>query len=375
MLARENVTCFQCSEVIRAGIDERKYARRGEHVGKSFHEHCYSVFFESESALIQTQPNTNGDGLAAILATTLQPYLTLQREEITEELESRIQEIVEDAIANIPKQIQTVYIQHGETLGTVDGHKHEHYDLLVRLVQKRKHIYLYGEAGSGKSSVARQIAKMLKLDFRYLALQAQMQESRIMGYVSPITNKYVASDFYRCYVNGGVFLLDELELGNDNLIASLNGALANKQCAFPTGENGEGGLQNMHPDFVCIATGNTAGYGADITYSARRALDGSTRDRFCYLQWDTDKTLEKQLAGQYGSHAEAWARWVQNMRELAKTVARKLVISQRASIEGADLLASGFSVAQCADMLVFRGIDANTKQNLLASYPLPIIAI
>ena len=144
-----------------------------------------------------------------------------------------------------------------------------------------------------------------------------------------------------------------------------NGALANGRASFPCG------ITNRHPDFICIATGNTPALGQTIQYSDRKALDGSVRDRFRFVQWDTDATLEHHLASQKFEHSESWVNWVRNVREFCKAAHPKLTCTQRASIEGAEDLAAGMNVQAVADMHVFRGYDPLAVRSILASYPLP----
>jgi hypothetical protein len=353
MIANESGTCSICNGPIELG-QEISWNRRGD--TSKYHSSCKA----NRPAVA-----AGNDNLAAILASSLQPYLTLQREEITEELDARITEKVAAMLENLPKEIKTVYIQSGQTIGEIDGHKHEHFDLLTQLVGIRKNVYLWGEAGSGKSSAARIIAELLGLPFYYLGLQAQMTESRLMGYLDASGN-YVASDFYRAYSQGGIFLLDELELASGNLLGSLNGALANGHASFPCG------LTARHADFVCIATGNTPALGATIQFSDRRALDGAVRDRFHFIQWDTDETLERQLSARHFDRSDSWVTWVRKVRQSAKRDHPKLTCTQRASIEGSQLLAIGLQVRAVADMLVFRGYDSNSIDSILALHPLPI---
>jgi AAA domain (dynein-related subfamily) len=358
MIANTNgENCTICKLPISIG-QEISWNRRGE--SGRYHTSCKVA----NPAPIARESSAN-DPLAAILATTIQPYLTLQLDEMTDALEQKISEKIADALANLPKEIQTVYIQSGKTIGAIDGHKHEHFDLLLQLVSIRKNTYLWGEAGSGKSTAAHKIADLLGLPFYYLGLQAQMTESRLMGYMDANGN-YNASDFYRAYSQGGIFLLDELELASGNLLGSLNGALANGRASFPCG------LVERHPDFVCIATGNTPGLGATVTFSDRRALDASVRDRFHYVQWDTDATLEKQLSEQKFERASAWVRWIQTVRPFVKKDHPKVTCTQRASIEGSELLALGMKPKQVAEMVVFRGYDSVSVGSILAAHPLPI---
>jgi hypothetical protein len=354
MVANElGQTCTLCNQPILIG-EEISWNRRGN-TGR-YHTACKV-----------NAPAATGNGndvLGAVLAKTIEPYLTITRDEITEELDARLTEKIADALANLPKETKTVYIQNGATIGTVDGHKHEHFDLLFTLVTMRENVYLWGEAGSGKSSAAKQIALAMGLPFYYLGLQAQMTESRLMGYMDARGN-YIESDFYKAYSRGGIFLLDELELGSGNLLGSLNGALENGHASFPCG------LTARHADFICIATGNTPALGATVQYSDRRALDGAVRDRFHFVQWDTDETLERQLAAQFFAESDSWVSWVRTVRDCVKRDHPKVTCTQRASIKGAKLLAAGMDALKVAQMLVFRGYDQASVRAILANYPLP----
>jgi cobaltochelatase CobS len=355
MIANESGICVLCNNLINVG-DDISWNRRGD--SGRYHVSC------KNRAPIERELSAN-QSLAAVLAASVQPFLNIQRDEITAELEEYVSQRIDSALANLPKQTETVYIQSGKTIGKLNGHKHEHFDLVTRLVALRKNVYLWGEAGSGKSTAAHKIANLLGLPFYYLGLQAQMTESRLMGYCDA-TGNYISTDFYRAYSTGGVFLLDELELASGNLLGSLNGALANGRASFPSG------LTERHPDFICIATGNTPALGATVQFSDRRALDGSVRDRFHFVQWDTDATLEHHLAAQYFLASEVWVNWVRNVRELVKTAHPKVTCTQRASIEGAQLLADGMPVKDVADMLIFRGYDLTSVRSILAAHPLPV---
>jgi cobaltochelatase CobS len=384
MKARFVTSCKTCKTPINIG-DEITWARRGEHKG-THHAACYqpkttvtaTKAIETNEEAIETNEEaietneeaieTAGNSLEEMLAKRLEPFISVQ----TTELEEKLTRMIEESLANQPKQLKTVYIQQGRTLGTVTGTKHEHFDLLYKRVTAKNpvtglaafSIFLWGEAGSGKSSAAKAIADSLGWKFYYLGLQNQTVESRLMGYMDA-NGKYVASDFYRAYSEGGIFLFDELELANGNLLGSLNGALANGHASFPCG------ITKRHPDFVCIATGNTPGYGANVAYSDSKPLNNAVRDRFTYMQWDTDETLERELAAQFFEHSDPWVTWVRAVRAMAKVAHPKLTATQRASIDGALLLSLGEDVATVAESVVFRGFDRVTVSGILSQYPLP----
>ena len=159
---------------------------------------------------------------------------------------------------------------------------------LLQLIQLRKHVYLHGGPGSGKSTASAEIAKALNLRHGYVSLTAQTGESKLFGFVDAHGN-YQKTEFYTCYTEGGVFLIDEGDNASANLLTALNGALANGHAAFPNGN------QPRHPDFVCIVTGNTSGWGANPMFPERRPLDAAFRRRFAFIEWGYDEAFERRL--------------------------------------------------------------------------------
>ena len=86
----------------------------------------------------------------------------------------------------------------------------------------------------------------------------------------------VMSQFVKCYGGGGVFLFDEMDAADENLLLGVNAALANNKFANPaTGE-----IIEQHPDFIPVAGMNTLGLGAGRDYNSRNRLDAATLDRW-----------------------------------------------------------------------------------------------
>jgi hypothetical protein len=103
----------------------------------------------------------------------------------------------------------------------------------------------------------------------------------------------VISIFQKIYVNGGVFLFDEMDAADENLLLGVNAALANGVFANPaTGE-----IVERHPDFIPIAGMNTLGLGGGRDYKARNALDAATLDRWNAgrIQITLDPRIEESL--------------------------------------------------------------------------------
>ncbi len=173
------------------------------------------------------------------------------------------------------------------------------FDDVKDLAECRMNVLLVGPAGCGKSHLAELIAKTLGLGFGSVSCTAGMSEAHLLGRSMPnLANgdeKFHGTDFLDCYENGGVYLFDELDAADPNLLLCVNTALANGYCNVPT--RSKKARAKKHTDFVCIATANTFGRGATRVYSGRNQLDEATLDRFRMgiVEMDYDAAVEKAL--------------------------------------------------------------------------------
>lgn len=181
----------------------------------------------------------------------------------------------------------------------VQGHTHDRFDRVLKLASIRQNVLIVGPAGCGKTRLAAQVAEALGLSFAFVSCSAGMSESALQGWLLPVQAGgafcYVPAAFVTAYEHGGVFLLDELDAADENLLLVINSALANGQMSIPQ-RHGQPIVQR-HADFVCIAAANTYGHGADRVYAGRNQLDAATLDRFRagIVTMDYDEALEGQL--------------------------------------------------------------------------------
>jgi hypothetical protein len=249
-------------------------------------------------------------------------------------------------------------------------HAHHMLPRLLELVSGGYHVYLYGPPGSGKSAAAVQAAKALNRRYGYISLNPQTFESRLLG-ARTAGGDYTDTEFFRCYTEGGVFCIDELDNAHPSLLNTLNGMLesdadGNGRGAFPCG------VVDRHPDFICIATGNTNGRGGDRQFPERRALDVAFAERFVFLYWPYDDALEQHLVLQTNPNAEPWLTWVRRVREHVADNGLRLIVSPRASIRGARLLReTTWSMRDIADAVLFKGFDKDSVDAILTAHPLP----
>jgi cobaltochelatase CobS len=236
--------------------------------------------------------------------------------------------------------IVTLQVLHEtKPAATIKG-AHKALPKIIKRLQAGYHVYTFGPAGAGKTTLASQAAEALQVPFH--STGALLQKYELTGYMNA-GGEYVETSFYDAYKNGGVFLFDEIDASNPTAVIAFNQALANKEYTFPNG------LVKQHPDFYCIAAANTNGNGATANYK-RQALDGATLDRFSRIELKYDTKLELRLAeAEYArlggdvsnGEAAAWVDIVQTARKDAEKAGIIVVISPRSSIRGAGLLAMG----------------------------------
>lgn len=217
-------------------------------------------------------------------------------------------------------------------------------------------VWLYGPAGTGKTTAAKHIAKALQMafgrEFPFYALSKLSTEYQVLGY-QDAGGKYIPTMFRKCYEHGGVIILDEIDSWSPNAMTALNGALANGYCAFPDG------MIERHKDCIIIAGANTVGTGGTIEYVGRMKQDAASLDRFLMLHWPIDEALEAALCNNTD-----WLNRVRHVRaKVAQIGLKDVMITPRAAIKGAHMLRNGIPQALVEENLLKRGMtEAQWKQ-------------
>ena len=171
------------------------------------------------------------------------------------------------------------------------GVQHKMFKSVLEAVADDSYVMLKGDAGSGKTYGAVQIAKALDLDYRIFSFTNEISLGRCIGYMDAM-GKYVKTSIREMYENGGLLILDEFDAMNPNVAVSLNNMLSGDEYTFPDA------VVTKHTDFKVIACTNTFGRGADKDYSSRNKLDFATLDRFDEIfDWGYDEDIERQIFG------------------------------------------------------------------------------
>lgn len=302
----------------------------------------------------------SAEALAEAIANLIPPAPTVD--------ESTVQRLVEQHVKHVLTEAPVVRHEIvGHTTKALPEQAHKALpEIVVILSRPERHLFLVGPAGSGKSTLAEQAAAAITteahpdgLPFHAASYGPTTPTSKFLGY-NDATGNFIGTPFEDAWTNGGVFLGDELDNGHPGLVAELNQALSNGYCAFANG------LRKAHKDFRYVATGNTFGKGPDRLFVGRNILDAATLDRFVTVEVDYDERLERNLALAYATDEtvdaiRTFVSLVQSVRKSVLKAGLSLVVSPRASITGASLIADGFTPERAAEIRLHAGWTAEQK--------------
>ena len=263
-----------------------------------------------------------------------------------------VRKLTIEALSQLKPEIKEIVVKVADRPAVnLDGKVHEKFAEILDLAAQRMEILMVGPAGCGKSHLAEQIAIALGLRFGSISCSAGMSEGQITGRLIPTGDggrfEYQRSQFVEFYEEGGVFLLDEIDAADANVLLVINQALANGHLPVP---NRVGKPQaTRHPDFVLIAAANTFGNGANRMYVGRNQLDESTLDRFRIGQvvMDYDQELEKSILSDSDLLARLWS-----IRLKAADCQLRRVVSTRFMAKAATMQAAGWTSKKIIGQLV-----------------------
>jgi cobaltochelatase CobS len=288
----------------------------------------------------------------SMIAETIKAGLPTIKPSVTQ---ADIELMIDCAIKSLPAPVSVVVTRPNLPDHTIEN-AHAQLPELLHASNLGFNVLMVGPAGSGKTTAAMQVAESMGRPYFEKTMGPNTSEWDIMGYKSP-DGVYVPGALREPYETGGVLFLDELDNSNASVLTTLNGALGNGHCQFPDK------IVKRHPDFLCIAAGNTYGRGADRLYVGRQQLDAATLDRFWVVSWNYDAKAELVWAG---LDQREWVEYVQECRMAAETQKMRVVISPRASIHGAIALRAGISRETVEASRLWAGISADDKARIKA---------
>lgn len=291
--------------------------------------------------------------------------------------EQRVREIAQECAKNTTPHVSLTVTTPSLTFSQDAALIHHKFPYVLTAIAQNLPVLLVGPAGSGKTTLAKQISTTLELPFHMTG--AVGNEFKLSGFKTGGTGEYVETEFYRAFVNGGLFLFDEFDASNANAILFANAAAANDFAEFPTG------TEQRHSSFRLLASANTYGTGQSRIYNARNQQDGAALDRYVVITFPYDLALEAALIGQprpdnaplppsfkprdpdsVAVHMQAAYPRIVNLRHAAEALDLRHIISPRATVAYAKLYAAGWPVNDIADSVIFKGLDKDTRAKLLS---------
>lgn len=241
--------------------------------------------------------------------------------------------------------------ENGESV-KVEGLAHYAMPRLLRAVGARTrhdgaalNIWLYGPAGTGKSTAARKLAEAMSLDFHTNGPVGSQWDIR--GFTDA-QGRIVETAFRRAWINGGVYCWDEGDGSSPAALIEANGALATGFASFPDG------VFKRHKDCIVIINGNLRpGAAPDATYNGRYKQDTAFVNRFVAIEWGIDEELERALLGTLNGECQKWYALVRKIRGRVKDRGLKgIVISPRQAQYGCALIDAGADLQEATEQVI-----------------------
>ena len=193
------------------------------------------------------------------------------------------------------------------------------------LMKDGKIPYLWGPAGTGKTTAAQRIAEASGQKFYFTS--SVFDKYDLTGFVDA-QGQLIDTPLIRAILNGGDYLFDEWDVSDNQSVKFFNMLLSQRMFVIP-----KYGVVKCHPNFRVIAAGNTKGTGPTANYPTAVIQDASCRNRFVSIYYGYNEEIEMKLA----KGDEALVSFVHDLRAAVKESGLDTVISYRNIINCKDM--------------------------------------
>lgn len=247
--------------------------------------------------------------------------------------ESMVRDAVRKELKLVAQANTLTIIHASDKVSTIKNHHAMLREVIRTANAGFKNILLVGPAGTGKTTLVMQMAKELRRAFGFISFTSGITEGSLVGRLNSL-GKYIGSQLADMFEKPGVFLLDEIDRADPNVLLILNAALEQGILALPDGRT-----LKRHADLTFVGAGNTWGTGADWQYVGANQLDASTLSRFtgAVIEVGYDEKLERSLT------TESWYTIFMAVRVNCSTNKIRRVMGTRELLAGEKLLKAGYT--------------------------------
>jgi len=236
----------------------------------------------------------------------------------------------------LTENLITKFLVNGEVK---DKLYHYQFQEVLLLARSKEPLFLYGETGTGKTALAFDVADALGLEAYSISANEQTSKVDFLGYYDA-NSRLIRTPFREAFEHGGVYIIDEIDAANANVLTVLNSALSNTQMSFPDGNI------KRHENFLCICTANTIGDGESMNYVGRNQLDAATLDRFIMKKISYPTNIEIELV------TKEVLDVAMELRKVYASTGSEEFISTRKILQAQKLVALGMTVEEAYILLL-----------------------
>ena len=287
-----------------------------------------------------------------IKATVAEAMSSFQHPEDVDAVTAIVNQRIEDARLPVSYQFNV----GSKPTVTVNG-AHHMVPSIVRWMTAGLNVWLHGEAGNGKSTIAGHVAEALGAELFEISLSPETSEVKLRGY-NDAQGREVLSAIGRAVkamLEGKtvVLFLDEISNARPDLATWLNMMLANRKVELPSG------TYELTDEFYVLAAANDIGLGASVKYPKGKLQDASFRDRFNFVEIGIDMNIVNSVVASKCQDEALLQQWMgvwHTARLNVKTYGLNFEITPRSAIQGATLLGLGESIEVATMAALLRGV-------------------
>ena len=231
-------------------------------------------------------------------------------------LQPVLEQLTQQAAANAAAPAHQIVVKQLDgTEHNVEGQTHKDFGRILNIVANNIPVLLHGKAGTGKTTLAKQIAQALGLDFYKQGFAGTKYD--YTGYIDA-NGQRVETPAAKAYKYGGLLLLDEIFASDPQALLAINGMRDGDPVEFA------GELIYPHKDFRLVCADNTIGMGATDGYD-RNEQDISFINGLARIEVFADPNIELANCGGDAALLEYYT----DLRKAVETCGVSLPISPR----------------------------------------------